>query len=256
VKRLIVAFSVVAAAIALGAFVFWRTHNRSAVERGWNVAYAHGCFTCHGAGGHHGMPDPGYGLGDVPTWSGGLMTMYADDEKELREWILDGLPSRIRNDPAQMKQRQGALIPMPAWRGRLSRSELDDLVAYVRAVSDIAVPREERAANGRRAALQAGCFNCHGPEGRGTPPNVGSLKGYIPSWDGADFPELAVSDDEIREWIFDGGTKRFRANRIARFFMERQAIKMPAYRGQLSTADADQIVDYIHWLRSGDRSRK
>ena len=34
------------------------------------------------------------------------------------------------------------------------------------------------------------CTGCHGPQGRGSPPNPGSLKGYIPSWDGADYPDL------------------------------------------------------------------
>ena len=113
------------------AFGRWRTQNVSTVQRGWNVAYAKGCFTCHGPGGIRGMPDPGHGLGDVPAFSGGVMTMYAQNEAEIREWILDGLPQRVRNDPEQMKLRAQATIRMPAWRGMISGRDLNDLVTYL-----------------------------------------------------------------------------------------------------------------------------
>jgi hypothetical protein len=78
---------------------------------------------------------------------------------------------------------------------------------------------------------------------------VRAFKGYIPSWDGADFPELASNDQEIREWILDGTSKRFAANRLARFFLERQPIKMPAYRGHVTDDEIARLVDYIHWVR-------
>jgi len=245
----ILALGLVGVILAYGAFLQWRTGNIGPVERGWKVAYEHGCFSCHGPGGSKGMPDPGHGLDDVPSWSGGLITMYASDEREIREWILDGLPLRVRKDPAQMKLRDKATILMPPWRGLLSERELNDLVSYVKAVSDLETPRTENAAEGREVAIKYGCFNCHGPQGRGALPNVGALKGYIPSWDGADFPELAHGDGEIREWILDGGTERLRRNFLARYFLRRQAIRMPAYKGHVTDAEVDRLVDYIHWLR-------
>ena len=55
---------------------------------------------------------------------------------------------------------------------------------------------------------------------RGSMPNVRAFKGYIPSWDGADFPVLARDDSEIRLWILDGGTKRNYANPLVRWFLE------------------------------------
>jgi mono/diheme cytochrome c family protein len=241
--------AVVAGAAAYGAFRYWRTANVSTVQRGWNVAYSKGCFTCHGPGGIRGMPDPGHGLGDVPAFSGGVMTMYAENEGEIREWILDGMPKRIRDDPEQMKLRAQATIRMPAWREMISGRDLDDLVAFVKAASDFEKPDDEKADEGRRIAEKAGCFNCHGPQGRGSMPNVRAFKGYIPAWDGADFPELAADDAEIRMWVLDGGVKRLYANPLARWFFERQPIKMPAYRGQLQEAEVERIVDYIHWLR-------
>ena len=240
----------VVAAVLLAAGVrLWRTRNVSRVQRGWRVAEQHGCFTCHGPGGIRGMADPGHGLDEVPSFTGGLVTMYAQDEGELREWILDGLPRRVREDPEQMKLRTRAVILMPAWRGLLSTRELDDVVAYVKAVSDFETPPEGPAADGRKVAERLGCFNCHGPQGRGTMPNVRAFKGYIPAWDGADFPELARDDAEIREWILDGRPRRLQENRLARWFFDRQAIQMPAYRGHLTDVEVGQLVSYIHWVR-------
>jgi mono/diheme cytochrome c family protein len=175
--------------------------------------------------------------------------MYAQSEGELREWILDGLPQRVKNDPEQMKLREKAVIRMPAWRGIVSESELDDLVAFVKAVSDFEKPDDDRSADGRDVATRFGCFNCHGPQGRGSTPNARAFKGYIPSWDGRDFPELAKDDSEIREWILDGRPRRLADNPAARYFFEQQPIKMPAYRGYIEPAEVDRLVDYIRWVR-------
>jgi mono/diheme cytochrome c family protein len=238
------------AALLAVAVWHWRDENVSRVQRGWRVAAAKGCFTCHGPGGIRGMADPGHGLDEIPPFSGGLVTMYARSEGEIREWILDGMPGRVRDDPEQMKLRAGAAIRMPAWRARLSPRETDDLVAFVKAVADFDNPPEGGASTGREVATRLGCFNCHGPQGRGCMPNPRSLKGYIPSWDGADFPELARDDNEIREWVLDGRARRLQENALARFFLDRQVIQMPAYRGHLAPADVDRLVDYVHWVRA------
>lgn len=227
----------------------WRTKDRGSVHRGWAVAEKHGCFACHGPGGYRGMANPGHGLEDVPPWSGGLITMYADNEAEIREWIEDGMPKRLRANPDQMKLRQGAAIAMPAFRGALREGELRAVVAYVKAVSDFEKPEDAKADEGRRVAAKFGCFNCHGPQGRGAIDNPGSLKGYIPGWDGPDYPELARSDEEAREWILDGVARRLKENRLARFFLDRQKVGMPAYRGHLKGEEVDALLAYIHWLR-------
>jgi mono/diheme cytochrome c family protein len=237
------AFACGLALLAWAGFSYWRTRNVSRVERGFNLADRHGCFTCHGPGGLRGMANPGHGLDDVPALAGGLITMYAQSEAEIREWIRDGLPERVRRDPAQMKLREKATILMPAWGSILAPAQIDDLVAYVKAVSDFEAPDTEAARAGRDVA-------CHGPQGRGSAPNPGSLKGYIPSWDGADFPELARDDAEIREWILDARPRRLQANRVARFFLDRQRLQMPGYRGSVSDAELDLLLDYIHWLQA------
>ncbi len=237
------------AAVAWGTFHHWRTKNVGPVQRGWAVAESKGCFACHGPGGLRGIADPGHGLGDVPDWGPGQMTMYATSDAELREWILDGTSRKVRDDASQRKLRDAATIRMPAWRGLLSERELADVVAYVKAVSSFDKPKDDKADAGQRAAAELGCFGCHGPQGRGALPNARAFKGYIPPWDGPDFQDLARSDQEIREWIEDGATARFRASRLARFFLERQPIKMPAYRGHVSDAQLDRLVDYIHWVQ-------
>jgi mono/diheme cytochrome c family protein len=234
----------------------WRERNLSAVQRGWRVAHDHGCFTCHGPGGMRGMANPGYfetepgSYDEVPPFSGGLLTMYAQSEGEIREWILDGLPARVRRDPEQMRLRERAVIRMPPWRGIIGGRKLDDLVSYVKAMGDFETPAEDRPAEGKKVAEEFGCFNCHGPQGRGSMPNVNAFKGYIPSWDGDDFADLARSEAEIREWILDGSAARLRGSRLARFFLARQPIRMPAYRGWLKEEQVNRLVDYIRWVRA------
>jgi mono/diheme cytochrome c family protein len=247
--RLIVPAVILLGLAGWAAFSYWRTKNVSRVQRGWRVAERKGCFTCHGPGGLRGMANPGYGFDEVPPFSGGLITMYVESEAEIREWILDGLPQRIARDPEQRKHRDRAVIQMPAWRGLLSQGELEELVAFVKAASDFEKPQDEKADEGRKVADKFGCFNCHGPQGRGSAPNLRAFKGYIPAWDGADFPELAADDGEVREWILDGRPKRLHENAVARWFLSRQPIKMPAYRGHIGDAEVDRIVDYIHWVR-------
>jgi mono/diheme cytochrome c family protein len=248
----ILALAAAVAAAALGVQV-WRDRAVGPVQRGARIAQAQGCFTCHGPGGLRGAPDPGYGMDEVPAWTGGLVTMYANDEAELREWILDGIPRRVRADPEQMKLREHAVVLMPAWRGRLGQGEVDDLVAYVKAVSDMEKPPDGPARAGRDVADTYGCFGCHGPQGRGALPNPGSFKGYIPGWDGADFGELARDDAEIREWVLTGTVQRLQQQRVARFFMERAMVRMPAYQGHVTDAEVTKLLDYIHWLRQPAR---
>jgi mono/diheme cytochrome c family protein len=243
---------VVLALVALLAILwipYWRSRNMGAVERGRRLARRMGCFTCHGPEGGRGMLDPGHGLGDVPTWTGGLLTMYVENASEIREWIVDGMPRRLRNDPKEVEERRAATILMPAFRAYVSDRQADDLVAYVKAVADYETPDDPKAEEGRKVALAVGCFNCHGPEGRGDTENPRSFKGYIPSWSGVDFPELARDDGEIREWIKSGGVARLARNPIARFFTTGQAVKMPAYGDNLKASDIDRLIDYIHWLR-------
>jgi mono/diheme cytochrome c family protein len=239
--RVVAASLSIVAMSAVAAVVWWRTANIGSVQRGADLAVAQGCLGCH----------------EGPGVSPLLPRLFAElddlDAATLREWILDGMPRRVRQDPESRNAFEAAAIRMPAWRGRLSDAQIDDLVAYVRALAAADVPENGMARTGRAVAERLGCFRCHGPGGRGAGSNTGSLKGYIPPWDGADFAELVASDGELREWILDGRPQRLQANALARFFLDRQAIRMPAFRGHVTEEELRALEAYIGWLRETRR---
>jgi mono/diheme cytochrome c family protein len=249
-RRLVLATGALALVLACAYFAvrFWRGLNVGPVERGSRVAQSHGCFTCHGPGGLRGYEDDGR-VGSVPPFTPDEVSAHAKTTEEIREWILDGMPRRLRDQPAE--PGEPPIITMPAWRDVLSAREVDDLVAYVVAVSDFGPAPDGQALAGRQAAVTLGCFQCHGPQGRGNPANPGSLKGYIPSWDGADYPELVRDDAELREWIRDGSPRRLREHRIASYFIEKQAVKMPAYKDRVKEEELQALAAYIKWVRKG-----
>ncbi len=177
--------------------------------------------------------------------------MYVQDEKEIREYILDGMPSRLREKTEEGRKRLDKLtIRMPAYRGLVTDAQLQDLVAYYKAVSWFETPPDEAAARGRDTALRLGCFGCHGPEGRGLIVNPGSFKGYIPPWDGDDWDDLVKSDAEFDEWVKTGEISRFRHNPLAAHFLDAQQIKMPGYRDILKPGELDSLRSLVQWVRS------
>jgi mono/diheme cytochrome c family protein len=201
-----------------------------------------------------GLPDPGQGIGAVPTFSPDDVRAYSRNLAEIREWILEG---RLRRLPDESGSGMAApLLRMPAWKEILSPAEVDALVAYIGAVANFPTPEDPRVASGLETAARLGCFTCHGPGGRGATPNPRSLKGYIPPWDGPDFAELAQNELEVREWILDGRPPRLQNNAAARWFLDRQAVRMPGYRGHIDAADLDQILRYVGWLRTAGRDQR
>jgi len=206
-----------------------------------------GCFGCHGPGGVAGSKNPGAKGGEVPGWNGGVWMMYNRSEADVRAWILDGHPPDRTPDPK-------ALLRMPAFRRRLSRAESDDLVAYVLAVSQFGEIDDAKASDGRDVAFRFGCFGCHGPEGRGLVANPGSLKGYVPTWDGADYPDLVRSDAELQQWVKNGTTDRFRANPVARRILTTEALQMPAFGDRMKAEELDALLAYVKWVRAHPRT--
>ena len=238
--------------LALGAWAgwhYWRTASISDVQRGADRAALLGCFGCHGPGGTHGIPNPGCEAGRVPSWDGGTVMMFADNETELREWILDGAPAGRRKAGDWESSHAPWLVRMPAYRSRVSGRAFEELVAFVKAVSWLDKPKGDLADKGRDVAAGKGCFSCHGPEGRGCMPNPGSFKGYIPAWDGPEFSDVAANETEIREWILDGVCKRIANHPVGGFFVKRQRVPMPAFRGRLTDEELNATVAYIRWLR-------
>ena len=221
-------------------------------ERGYRVALRAGCFDCHGADGGGGVKNPGSKDGEVPGFSGGTPMMWVKSEQELREYVLDGAPARKRANPEYRKQIAAQLLAMPAYRGHITNSELDDLIVYLRAVSGLITPSDPIAAQGQDLAYRLACFQCHGPMGAGLSENPGSLKGYIPGWWGNDFRDLVRNDDELRDWILSGEVPRLRDSRIANYFIRRQRVSMPAYRDFITDTQLQALMRYVRWINAGE----
>ena len=70
----------------------------------------------------------GHGSGSVPD--------LTDPRPDGLEGAgLDGMPQRVRQDAELRGDLEAAAIRMPAWRGRLSEAQVDDLIAYLRALA-------------------------------------------------------------------------------------------------------------------------
>lgn len=247
--RVGVAFVVAAALAAALSVVVVRWPRLPAAERGRRLAAREGCFGCHGAEGREGAANPGRSDKSVPEFGDDLM-MYAKTRDDVVAWIKDGVtPARARSATWRAQKEQGALR-MPAFGRRLSAGQIDDLTEFVLAAAAFEPPEDSLAASGLERAEALGCTGCHGPGGRYARPNPRSLKGYVPSWDGADFPELVRDRGEFDQWVKNGISDRFDALPPAKFFLRRAALHMPAYERHLEPGDLDALWSYVGWLRA------
>ena len=220
----------------------------TAAARGRDLARDLGCFSCHGSLGHSGIANPGSRYRKVPPFNEGTIMMFAKSDQDLREYILDGAPATKRESDSYRKEMAAQALRMPAYRDVISESQVDDLVAYLRATSEMLFPPDGPAADGEELAHEMGCFSCHGAQGSGGISNPGSLKGYIPGFYGPDFSELVHNDEELRSWIEQGGIKRFNDDELASFFIARQRVKMPGYGAHLSREQIDHLIAYVKWV--------
>ena len=84
---------------------------------------------------------------------------------------------------------------MPVWGAVISDTQVNDLIAYLRAglpavpaATRLVVPTDQGAAVQGAAALPSyGCINCHGPNGLGGVPNPQSPDKTVPPLSGHDF---------------------------------------------------------------------
>ena len=235
----------IAGAVILRATLF-RSHLPPA-ERGRRIAEREGCFACHGPGGIHGAPNPGSPAG-VPDFGSDELRQASDHV--IREWVRDGISAVRANDEEWLKRRAAAVLEMPAFGDKVTQGELDDLVAFVKTAGEINPPTTPLERRGYDRARELGCFGCHGPGGRLSLPKPGSLKGYIPSWDGEDFPQVVVGRDEFDQWVKHGISDRFKDSPFASVYLERATIQMPAFSEHLRPDDLEAMWAYIEWLRA------
>lgn len=245
-----IAAALLALVLTVGITAAWvRRPRLPAAERGRRLAERTGCFACHGPGGVRGSANPGRVDLAVPSFEGDVM-MYAKTAEEIHEWIHDGVTRKRAASRTWRAERDRGALRMPAFKGRMSERAMEDLVAYVMAMAGMPEPEDPAAALGLRRTEELGCVGCHGPGGRLASRNPGSWKGYVPSWDGADFTELVRDSAEFREWVEHGVSRRFEGNPLARFFLRRAVLRMPAYERHLSPEDVPALWAYVRWLRS------
>lgn len=95
---------------------------------------------------------------------------------------------------------------------------------------------------GVRLAGELGCFSCHGPAGSAGLPDPGLGGQTVPEWGGMVWMMYVSSDDEVREYILDGVSRKRAASASAREERARAAVRMPAYRDVLDGRDLEDLV--------------
>jgi mono/diheme cytochrome c family protein len=135
---------------------------------------------------------------------------------------------------------------MPVWGEVLSKTQVANLVAYIRAglpaVSDtqpVSIPAGQGAAvAGTALYVRYGCINCHGPNGLGGVPNPLSPDKAIPPLSGRDFRHEFNTDAKIAAVIRSGSV-------IGRA----PIVSMPHWGGILSDQQIAELIAYLKTLK-------
>jgi mono/diheme cytochrome c family protein len=218
------------------------------VLRGRLLAETEGCVDCHGPSFAAAIPNPGSRWGTVPRFGGGNAFMYVHAPEQIAEMIRQGAPSAWLEKPEIRERLENQRLRMPAF-SHLSDREVADLVAYVQAAEGFQLPDDAAVAAGRELAREHGCTSCHGVEGAGGRPNPGSLGGFIPGFAGGNFPDLVQDEEEFREWVRTGTSRRLEANPAVRWFWRRQRLSMPAYGDAVTGEQLGQLWAWVGSLR-------
>ena len=237
-----------------GGFLWLRARARAASEprpARVQVAQEKGCFACHGPGGLRGMAEPRVRARRGPAARRRARhDVRAGRVASCASGSSTGHRSGIRDDPDQWKLRERAIVQMPAWRSCSRRRRLEALVAYVKAVSDLETPKDEKADAGRRTAQRLGCFNCHGPQGRGSQPNprspsrASSPPGTVPtsrSWRGTT-PRSASGSSTAAHSACRTSRARASSSTASRSRCRRT-------RATSAEAEVGELLAYIGWVR-------
>jgi mono/diheme cytochrome c family protein len=135
---------------------------------------------------------------------------------------------------------------MPVWGAVISKTQVANLVAYIRAglpaVADtqaVAVPQGQGAAvAGAALYTRYGCVNCHGPNGLGGVPNPLSADKSIPPLSGQGFRHDFPTDQAIAAVIRSGSV-------IGRA----PIVSMPHWGGILSNQQIAELTAYLKTLK-------
>jgi mono/diheme cytochrome c family protein len=197
------------------------------VAMGGHLFVQFACSACHGLQGRGGVST------DVPALNviGKLLTV-----PQLTKIINHGLGQS--GNPKKPY--------MPVWGPVISRSQVADLVAYIRAglpkvhyADPVPVPRDQGAAvAGAALYVRYGCINCHGPNGLGGVPNPGSPDKAIPPLSGQDFRKEFDTDAKIIDVIRSGSV-----------IGKPPIASMPHWGGIIANRDLQALAAYIKTLK-------
>jgi mono/diheme cytochrome c family protein len=186
-----------------------------------------GCSSCHGLEGRGGVSRYVPGLKSI----GKALTV-----KQLSTIINHGL-----GESANPKRPY-----MPVWGPVISKSQVADLVAYIRAglpavryATPLPVPRGQGSAvAGAALYVRDGCINCHGPNGLGGVPNPESPDRAIPPLSGQEFRKEFNTDAKIIEVIRSGSV-----------IGKPPIASMPHWGGILTERALRELVAYLKTLK-------
>lgn len=198
-----------------------------AVAMGAHLFVQFACSACHGMQGRGGVSPFVPALKPI----GKSLTI-----KQLSSIINKGL-----GESANPKRPY-----MPVWGPVISKSQVADLAAYIRAglpsvlyATPVPIPRGQGAAvAGAALYVRYGCINCHGPNGLGGVPNPQSPDKTIPPLSGQDFRKQFDTDAKIVAVIRAGSV------------IGKQPIaSMPHWSGIISDRDLESLVAYLKTLK-------
>jgi cbb3-type cytochrome c oxidase subunit III len=185
------------------------------------------CAQCHGVQGRGGV-DPA-----VPALKtvGQSLTVA-----QLKHIIDHGL-----GESANPKQPY-----MPVWGEVLSKTQVSNLVSYIRAglppvagTEPVSIPAGQGAAvAGAALYVRYGCINCHGPNGLGGVPNPQSPDTVIPPLSGQGFRHDFPTDKAIADVIRSGSV-----------IGKAPIVSMPHWGGILSDQQIAELIAYLKTLK-------
>jgi mono/diheme cytochrome c family protein len=197
------------------------------VAAGGHIFVQFACAQCHGEQGKGGVSP------DVPALTSVAQTLQP---AQLRKIIDHGLGES--SNPTKPY--------MPVWGQVISGTQVNDLIAYLRAglpeVSGAqapAVPAGQGAAvAGSVLYVRDGCINCHGPNGLGGVPNPLSEDKVIPPLSGGDFRSEFNTDKKIEDVIRSGSV-----------LGRAPIVSMPHWGGILTDQELKALVAYLKTLK-------
>ena len=185
------------------------------VRQSGKTLFGDNCAACHGlnARGGKGFPDL-----TTASW------MWGGDPENIAETIRVGINSAHPNTRTSQMMAFGR-------DQLLKKGEIDDVVNYVRGLSDPAVVKDvpaEKIAAGK-AVFVANCVSCHGDDGKGN-------------------AELGAPDLTDRSWVYGGD-----AGTIHDTVWGGRQGQMPSWDGRLTPVDRKILALYLFDLRRGQK---